>query len=392
MTKTPQLDRIETALAKVIINKPFYGSILCSLKMTEAKPEEMPMPTMGTDGRKLFYANEFVDKITDEELVAVLVHEAGHVAALHPLRREERQMEAWNVACDMEVNLNIEREGLKLPANCVPGKEGTAEEHYNSFPVINMSCPCGCGGKSKKDAGENAHKGWKCQTFDAQLNPGETAEDFASEVTENVRKAYTYAKMCGKVPAGLERILEDLLYPKLKWDELLRRFVETFYEPHRDWSSPNRRFLHRNVILPGMGQKKRLAEIIWAVDTSGSVGQTELLAAVSEVRGCLEECYRNDTVLPLIWFDAEAYLDYISKDDEVHPKGGGGTDFSVVMRCAKEERLTEKCKGMVVITDGYCGSFGEDPGVPVLWLVYGALGKEGAFQPPFGTVVELPLD
>lgn len=402
MEKTPQVDRIETALAKVIINKPFYGSILISLKLKEQSPEEMPMPTMGTDGRHLFYANEFVDKCSDEELQAVLVHEAGHIAALHPLRREERQMEPWNVAADMEVNLNCEKEGLKLPQGSVPGKEGTAEEHYSNFKIVSVSCPCGCGGKSKKKSpgedsdgdgqGKGSHKGWQCQHYDAEAKPGETQAELEAEMTENVRKAYTYAKMCGRVPAGLERMLEEMLYPKLKWDEVLRRFVETKMEPFLDWSSPNRRFLHRNVILPGTGQKRRVAEIIWAVDTSGSVGNTELVAAVSEVRGCLEDCYPQDTVLPLIWFDAAAYLDYISRDDDVRPKGGGGTDFSVVMQCAKDERLTEKCKGMVVITDGYCGTFGEDPGVPVLWLVYGELGKEGKFQPPFGDVISLPLD
>ena len=394
MAKTPQHERLEMMIGRTILNHPFYGSILLSLRIQEGTPAELPFPTMGTDGRRLLYSSSFVDSCNDLELVGVLVHEAAHIAALHPIRRELRVMMPWNVAADMEINKLIENEGLTLPANCVPGKEGIAEEFYAEMKTQSMKCQCGCGGEGKEQEGEGGegqspHSGWMCQHFDAEPRLGETLEEMRSEMVENIRKANTYAKMCGKEPQGMKRWLDELLIPKLKWDEVLRRFVETKFEPATTWDSPNRRYLHRNIILAGRGRKRTIAEVVWGIDTSGSIGGPELLRAVSEVRGCLEECYSLETKLPVVWFDSEAYLDYVERDTVLEPKGGGGTDFSAVMRCVEQNELTETCKGLIIITDGYCGSFGEKPPVPVLWLVFGEYAE--SFKPPFGDVTRLEI-
>jgi len=287
----------------------------------------------------------------------------------------------WPYACDFEVNeVVVNQEGMTLPAGCLPGKKGVAEQHYNELrEKMEENGSCGCEGE-----------GWKCDLQEPQLAPGEDLETVRAAMEENIRKAEAVAKMWmkpGDIPAGLQKMLDDLLIPKLSWDEILRRFVETKYEPQVQWESPNRRYLHRGIILPGMGRKRTVAEVAWAVDTSGSISNDEMLQACSEVRGALESCYSSTTIIPLIWFDAAAYLDFIGVDDDFEPKGGGGTDFAVVMECFEEEELEQT--GLIIITDGYCGNFGKEPEIPVLWVVFGSYAEE--FTPPFGEVVKLEL-
>ena len=372
-----QRKRISKTIAKLLIDRGFYAQILLSLKKVESRTA-LPFPTMGTDGRILIYDPDFVDKCSNEELLAVLCHEATHIAAMHPIRRQGRDVMLWNYACDTEVNeVVVNKEGLVLPEGSIPGEAGVAEAHYAKLKEEQDKHGYNCKGD-----------GWKCVIMPPKLGPGETWEDVRAEIEENVRRAHITAKMWGQVPEGLAKMLDELLIPKLKWEEILRRFVETKFEPQIQWESPNRRHLHRGIILPGNGRRRTVAEVALAIDTSGSISERELLRACTEVRGVLEDCYDSTTVLPLIWFDAAAYLDYISIDDDFEPKGGGGTDFAVVMECFEENEMDQG--GLVIITDGYCGNFGEEPRIPVLWVVFGDYAEE--FEPPFGEVVKLEVD
>ena len=117
-----------------------------------------------------------------------------------------------------------------------------------------------------------------------------------------------------------------------------------------------------------------------------------LAQAVSETRHVIEEFYTSETEIPVIWFDAAAQIEWFRSGDPeleaITPKGGGGTNFACVMDAYREEGLDQT--GLVVITDGYCGSFGEQPeGADVLWVVFGEYADE--FEPPFGKVVKLEL-
>jgi predicted metal-dependent peptidase len=65
--------------------------------------------------------------------------------------------------------------------------------------------------------------------------------------------------------------------------------------------------------------------------------------------------------------------------------GGGGTDFRPVFDHIQENRL--KPDYVVFFTDGY-GSFGDDPGLPLLWVMTSEV------DPPFGETirVNVPFD
>ena len=48
----------------------------------------------------------------------------------------------------------------------------------------------------------------------------------------------------------------------------------------------------------------------------------------------------------------------------------------------KLKELAHAPAWIVMLTDGYCDDFGEDPGIPVMWIL--TKQRHEGFQPPFG--------
>ena len=365
--------KLDTAMAKLFLKEPFYAGILMRLKVV---PQNIG--TFATDGRKLFYDPKMLDEWNANELEGVLKHEATHVMALHPLRKAARENhKLWNICCDAEVNHMLAQcsHGTTMPQGSIPGDERLAEDIYADIDE---------NGGGKIGDGEG---GW-CEVRQPELAPGEDPAEVAREVEGIVREAAAQARMWGNLPAGVEQYLDELLNPSVDWETILRNFVEGFYEPFSDWASPNRRYVHKGVILPGNSRRRTFADVALAVDVSGSMLGGELQQACGEVAHIIHECYGGDCEIPVIWFDTDYNLDIISAGDEMVPKGGGGTDFDAVMRCFVEEQLPQK--GLIVITDGYADmNINPQPDVPVMWAVFGEYAKQ--FTPPFGEVVQLEL-
>ena len=75
-------DRIAKARIKLVLDDPFFGVICMRWEVIEGQTN-----TMATDGNNLYYAVDFVQSLSDDELVGIIVHEAMHVALLHMLRQ-----------------------------------------------------------------------------------------------------------------------------------------------------------------------------------------------------------------------------------------------------------------------------------------------------------------
>jgi predicted metal-dependent peptidase len=92
---------------------PWYGTIVLHLKLVPVEDSWL-CPTMQTNATVLEYNPEWVAAQSDEEVIAVLVHEASHCALLHPFRFGSRKIDTANRAMDYEVNSLIRRK-YKLP-------------------------------------------------------------------------------------------------------------------------------------------------------------------------------------------------------------------------------------------------------------------------------------
>src|SRR5271170_4462247 len=109
--ETPTLLRIQKARTSLILEHPFFGSLLFRLKGRECRS----IPTMATDGVSLYYNPDFVETLNAATLAGTLAHEVMHPALHHHVRRSGRDPKRWNQACDFAINPLLLDAGLSLP-------------------------------------------------------------------------------------------------------------------------------------------------------------------------------------------------------------------------------------------------------------------------------------
>jgi predicted metal-dependent peptidase len=109
--ETPTSLRIQKARTSLILDHPFFGSLLFRLKGRECRSVQ----TMATDGVSLFYNPDFVETLNVATLAGTLAHEVMHPALHHHVRRSGRDPNLWNQACDFAINPLLVDAGLSLP-------------------------------------------------------------------------------------------------------------------------------------------------------------------------------------------------------------------------------------------------------------------------------------
>src|SRR5665213_1081564 len=129
---TPAALRIQKARTTLLLDHPFFGSLLFRLKGRENRS----IATMATDGVSLYYNPEFVDTLNSATLAGVLAHEVMHPALQHHVRRSGRDPRRWNEACDYAINPLLLDAGLSLPEGVLVDHRFSgmsAEQIYNQL-------------------------------------------------------------------------------------------------------------------------------------------------------------------------------------------------------------------------------------------------------------------
>lgn len=131
---TPQ-ERVLRARIQMYQKSPFFAYILLNMKLHEDKEGKHFPPwnrTMAVDANgNMYWAEEFVKKITENELMGVIAHEVMHIALLHLERGKGKDRQLFNVANDLIVNDILLDDGFKLPKEgCIP------ERHDHSFTIF----------------------------------------------------------------------------------------------------------------------------------------------------------------------------------------------------------------------------------------------------------------
>ena len=369
--------RLSKAKTSLVLEHPFIGNI--ALNMPFEVTEEVP--TAATDGKRAKFNPNFCEKLSDEELKFLVAHECMHPMLEHPFRRGERDIRNWNKAGDYVINQLLVDEGIgKMPEGGLYDNDiwqqgnGTTDGIYKVLPIIDD-------GDGEGGVGSVGGQGDPLdECLDADGSPAEQEQN-AAEWKVKVAQAAQAAKMMGKMSAGVERFVGEVLQPKVDWREVLQRFVEKCKDDTRSWARPNRRFLSQGMYLPSTSGEA-MGELVVAVDCSGSIGQEEIDQFASEVLTIKEDS--NPSAIHVVYFDSEvSHYDKFTRDDEVHitPHGGGGTAFSPVFEYLEEHNIEPVA--CVFLTDLYCGDFGAEPAYPTLWVTTDSNSTDA----PFGEVV-----
>ena len=428
--------KIIKARTNLLLAQPFFGS-LC-LRMDPV--EDRRCATAWTDGRTLAYNPGYVAGLSDEQVQGLMAHTVMHPACQHHTRRNGRDSALWNIACDHAINWILLDAGIELPPKYLdnPAYNGlTADEIYavlrsrrgeEDRPFLSDGegesdgetdwdgvtgepgdgddlgeadgtgageaggdglVDDGSAGDDRADAGseQSGDPGGSGEVRDGeqQTQGGASDESGSDEMWElALAQAAQNAREIGDLPGNLERLISEVLDPVLDWRELLSRYINDRARDDYSWSPPNKRFLHLDVILPSLSNRK-LPEVVLAIDTSGSVTGPEMDRFATEVSGILEAF---DTTVHVVYCDSEvkgaAMFGRWDLPLELAPQGGGGTDFRPAFGWVESQGLDPAC--LVYLTDLESLGFPEtEPEYPVLWARVGQGGK----IPPFGDVIAI---
>ena len=362
--------RISKAKTALILEHPFIGSVALNMPMSI----DNSVPTAATNGKRVLFNEEFCNGLSDEELKFLVAHECMHPMLEHNFRRGERDAYKWNQAADYVINKLLTDEGIgKMPEQGLlddtiyKNGGGTSDGIFNLLP------------DTPEDGQGNGGSGQPLDSCeDGQGSPAEVSQQQA-EWKVKVAQAAQSAKMMGKMSAGLERLVDEILKPKVDWRDVLQRFVVKCRSDQRSWARPNRRFLSQGLYLPSVSGES-LGEIAFAVDCSGSIGQDEINQFASEITTVWQD--QRPTKVHVIYFDSEvSHYDEFGQEDEpvVKPHGGGGTAFSPVFRYMADKGIEPVA--CIFLTDLCCDDFGDAPDYPVLWV------STHDDKAPFGEVV-----
>jgi len=386
-------DKISKARSVLVLNYPFFGALALRMRMQECNVivcgnVAQPLDTMATDGKNVLYNPEFVNTITLDNVVAVLAHEALHCAFSHHTRRGDRDAVKWNIAGDYVINLVISKEPkLHLPEGILLDNQYdnmSTEEVYSKLP--NQKKGEGNGKGNGQGQGNPFGIGG---VVDAKGQDGKTASAADKSIQEQEWKIATVqaaqvAKSMGKLPAGIDRLIEEILNPKIDWRDVFKEFILSTARNDYSWFPPNRRYIHQNLYLPSL-RSNEIGDIVIAVDTSCSIGNDELAQFQGELNGILEDF---DATVYVVYCDsAIAGVETFTKAEypvQMHARGGGGTDFRPPFTWVEEQGITPTV--FIYLTDMCCSSFPEEPGYPCMWC---KIGHWSGDEAPFGVTLEI---
>ncbi|NED10649.1 VWA-like domain-containing protein [Streptomyces sp. SID9124] len=361
--------------------RPYLATALYALSVVESDR----VPTMGVDRHwRCYVSPAFVERTPVAELAGVWVHEVAHLLRDHHGRAarlpaaDQRDAHRVNVAQDCEINDDLISDGLALP-------EGRMEPALFGLPngqLFEAYLPALPPGPPPHNCGSGAHgrpEPWELAGPDGPSPVSATeAEALRRRTAESMR---AHRRSRGNLPEGWVRWAEEVLEPTVDWRQALAGAVREAAA----WASgavdytyrrPSRRSAAlRGIVLPTL--RRPLPRVAVVVDTSGSMGEGELAAALGEVTGVLREVGVRGNRVSVLACDADVHaVSRVTATDQVTLGGGGGTDMRVGI--AKALAAPERPGVVVVLTDGVTPWPDESPSCRLIAALIGT----GAPQPP----------
>jgi len=348
-------EKLAKARAIVVMDEPFFASILLKRKMIE-----LPSGTFAVDARAQIYFNpEFVETLTVGQVVFALVHECLHIVKLDFARVGTRVPRKWNKAGDAWINNYLKGHNVGEPIdkciNCNGGehidvdiKADTTEEIYARIPEGDKGGSDGSG-----EPGGSGDYGIGDDLTGEPLSESEASE-VEAKVKVEIASSAQAAKMMGKLPADMERVLEEVLFVRTPWETILERFMTEIAKSETSWNKPHKKYRPLGYYLPSSSNIPTMGEMALIVDVSGSVGPKELAFFGGHFNRVIEMC-KPESVKVLYVDTRVAHVDEYTQDDDfpitLTLHGGGGTDMREGFKWIKENMESPEC--IVLLTDGY---------------------------------------
>lgn len=400
---------VEKAFKRLLVKNPFYG--LFCLSLPKVVTRSIPTMCVTKEGIncQLNINPDFWAEHTDDEQLALLQHELGHICLQHMFISDFfADQELFNISADAEINSYIEN----LPKDAMTAKalgekmqmtleNGLGTKKYYELiqqylqqlqqkaQAQNPQNPCngGMGGNSQQQSQSQSSQGQpdgqqapqsslpsEAASNESQGMPEQYPEEFSGfnamddhstwkdfknmpEATQQLMQnninsilkatAEQVEKTRGIIPGELVEVIENLRKKKPEVFNWKAYFRRLLGSIYDvNIRSTRRKESKRFEGAAGIQHRKKVS-ILVAVDTSGSVSEKELQEFFSEI----DYVYKAGARVTIIECDTRinSITEYDGKNlPEI--KGRGGTDFNAPVDYYKEH--LKEYASLIYFTDG----------------------------------------
>ncbi len=342
---------------------PLLGGIASGFKIIDTRQTNLNLGDISIAAVNVIDGEIYVNRaagLNFEEWKFVLAHEYLHAGLQHHARRQGRDPELWNAACDFVINSwlyemhigQMPSRGLLYDPDL---KNMSAEEIYDELI-------------------KNIRKNRKLETFRGigkgdiiadgyigDLNSPTTLDEFCKNA---LRSGLEYHEQNGRgfIPAGLIEEIRALSVPPIPWDVQLAQWFDIYFAPlekRRSYARPSRRqssvpdIPMPRLVPADIPEHSRTYGVI--IDTSGSMSLHLIglaLGAAASYSAAKEVPY-----VRVVFCDAAPYdIGYVSPEDiagRVRVEGRGGTVLQPAVDLLQNAGDFPKNAPILIITDGF---------------------------------------
>lgn len=401
-----KLDRIGRSILsstrnEIYLNMRFLDVALSGLDYTM----NLNTATVGTDGFSIQFNPRHLIELYQQDLVLlnrVYLHMLLHCLLRHPLNREGREEDRWNLACDIAVEsildsidnrcLNLLQSNLRedtyadlkeemsvLTAEAIYRWLGTKQDYLQQLALIREFRRDDHKFWPDDDPKNNDQQQEQQQSDQGDGNGNDRREELEekwkhlSEKTQTNMETFfaSYGDEAGDILQSL--VIENR--ERYDYRQFLKRFVTMREEMRVDMDSFDYAYYTLGMELYGdipliepleYRESRKIKDFVIVIDTSDSCSDGVIQKFLEETRTVLssQELFFEDANLHIIQADADIQMDTVihsAKELEefcqsFQVRGFGGTDFRPAFRYVNQLMDSGELaglKGLLYFTDGF---------------------------------------
>lgn len=342
---------------------PLLGGLAAGLKIVDTRESNKNLTDISIAAVDVVEGEIYVNRaagLNFEEWKFVLAHEYLHAGLQHHARRQGRNFELWNAACDFVINSWLREMRIgQMPTRGLLYDESlkglSAEEIYDEL-IKNIKQ------NSKLETFRGYGKGdIIADGYGGDLNSPTTLDEYCKNA---LRSGLEYHESTGRglIPAGLIEEIKALSMPPIPWDVQLAEWFDIYFAPlekRRSYARPSRRQsstpdIPRPSLLPAdIPEHSRTYGVI--IDTSGSMSPQMIGLALGAAASY--SVAKEVPLVRVVFCDADAYdIGYVTPEDiagRVRVEGRGGTVLQPAVDLLENAKDFPKNAPVLIVTDGY---------------------------------------
>lgn len=406
------LEQCEAEVSKTLMQlmRQSHNSFIVNVLLNIDKQFTSEVEAMELHGDKIKINPQFFMEQSKEERKYDLLREAWHIPFFDELRGQTKEdKEVWSAAANHYNNLMLkadtqntkvevpdwatcdsrfkgkekddiyqilyqEKQQQQSSSNGSGGGNGSSGANPND-PLANDIGHDGSGDPQQGD-GNQSGKGQTPQSGMTQ----EQMEQMQRKLENIVQQSAMQAKMAGgHVPSSVEEYLDDLYNPKLRWEQLLAKYMTSYSSDDYSYQKINKSLFPHGIIMPTLFSEG-LGKIAIANDESCSVSDEEFktyLGAIQDIKTRM-----NPEQIDVVAFTTQITKVWqVEQDDDISKikfRGNGGTHIPVVFD--HFNRPENRPQVLIIFSDMESALPTQKPPYDVIWISV----NNSRFKAPFG--------